>query len=158
MILLTQGRWNDYFRNEVESRTRSLPLPVLYLSTHNAIVTVALSPHRNTMHLSTLSQGILERLHRSATLAGPEAKHDPGEINQVTIPNRAGSLASWQLQPNDSINLLEPGLDPLWLLKPRVRNHGPTAFTILEQPFHRPVIDPTSCANQPGSTLRQKRR
>jgi hypothetical protein len=74
----------------------------------------------------------------------------------MTISNRAGSLALRKLQLDDPIQLLQPGLNPPWLLKPRVGNHTPTDFTILQQPFHRPMVDPMSGSNEPGSTLRQE--
>ena len=110
------------------------------------------------MHLSSLSERILKRPDRSAALARPEAKYDPGQVNHVTISDRSGCLASRQLQLYDAIELLEPGLNPLWLLEARIRNHSPAAFTILKQPFHRPVVDTACSANQPGSTLRQEWR
>ena len=114
--------------------------------------------NRNGVDLSSLPQRILERLDRSAALTRPETKHDPCQVNHVTISNRAGRLAPRQLQLHNAIELLKPGLNPLWLLKARVRNHRPAAFTIFQQPLHCPVINAASSANQPGSTLRQERR
>ena len=108
------------------------------------------------MHLSALSQRILKRLDCPATLAGPKAKHDAGQVNHVTVSNRTGSLALRYLQLDDPIYLFKPWLNPLRLFEPRVWNHCPTAFTILQQPLHRPMIDPARSANQPGSTLRQE--
>src|SRR6185369_5280962 len=99
-----------------------------------------------------------QSLDRSAALARPEAKYDPRQVNHVAISDRSGCLTSRQLQLYDAIELFEPGLNPLWLLEACIRNHSPAAFTILKQPFHRPMIDTPCAANQPGSPLRQERR
>src|SRR6266446_4970181 len=76
----------------------------------------------------------------------------------MTVADCAGSLAPGKLQLDDSIQFVERGLNPLWLLKARVGNNGPTRFTILQQPFHRPLINSARSADQPGPTLRNKWR
>ena len=113
---------------------------------------------RDRVRLSSLPQRIFKRLCDSAASPHPKAKHYLGKINHITVSNRAGGLALRKLQLDDPIQLLEPRLNPPWLLKPRIRNNTPTDFTILQQPFHRPMVDPVSSSNEPGSTLRQEWR
>ena len=113
---------------------------------------------RDCVRLSSLPQRIFKRLCNSATSTRPKAKHYLRKINHMTISNRAGCLALWKLQLDDPIQLVEPGLNPPWLLQTRVRNNTPTDFTILKQPFHGPLVDPVSSPNEPGSTLREEWR
>lgn len=87
---------------------------------------------RNCMHFSSLPHCIFKRLDSSAAATSPKTKYYLGKINHVTISNRAGGLAPGKLQLDDPIELLEPGLNPLWLLEPGVRNHAPTTFGILQ--------------------------
>jgi hypothetical protein len=110
------------------------------------------------VHFSSLPQRILKRLYRRPALTGPKAKDDPGQIYHVTISNHAGCLALRQSQFDNSIHLFKPGLNPLRLLEMRVRNNRPAALTILQKPFHRPLVNPARGSDQPGPAVRQKWR
>ena len=51
--------------------------------------------HGDGVHLSSLPQRVSKSLYSSAPFARPKAKHDPGEVNQLTVSDRAGRLAPW---------------------------------------------------------------
>jgi hypothetical protein len=116
------------------------------------------SENRDCVCLSSLPQRIFKRLCDYAASTHPKAEHYLGKINHMTIPDRACGLALRKLQLDEPIQLLEPRMNPPWLLKSRVRNNTPTDFTILQQPFHHPMVNPKSSPNDPSSTLRQEWR
>src|SRR5882724_9896520 len=110
------------------------------------------------MHFSALAQRILESLYSAAALTRPKAKNDLSKVHHVAVADGAGSLAPGKLQLDDSIHLVERGLNPLRLFKACVGNNGPTGFTIFQQPFHRPLINSARSTDKPRSTLRNKWR
>jgi hypothetical protein len=110
------------------------------------------------MNFLLLSQRIFQDGLCSASLAGPKANHDPGQINHITVAKSAGTFAPGQLQFDDSFYLLKPRLDRPWLVKPLMWNYGPANFIALSQPLDQPLVYPAIASHQPGPALIDKRR
>jgi hypothetical protein len=110
------------------------------------------------MDLSLVAQGIFQDCLCSASLTRPKANHDRAEINHIAIAKSAGTLPPRKLQLDNSVCLLEPGLNRLWLIKPRVGHNRPTNLSALQQPLHSPFVYPARTSQEPGPALIHERR
>src|ERR1700674_3767200 len=136
-----------------------LPRPAsCQLGIRRALLVVDGRQHRNSLVLSLIAQGIFQDRLGSASLSRPKANHNPAEINHIAIAKSAGALSPGKLQLDDSVCLLKPGLNRLWLFKPRVGNHCPTNLSAFQQPLHCPFVDPARTSNEPGPALIHERR
>ena len=62
--------------------------------------------HGNRVHLSALSQRVLESLHSQSCFTRPKPKYDLRKVDHMPVSNRAGCLALRQPQFNHTVDFI----------------------------------------------------